>query len=126
MSELSKFEKAVKNRANEIVQKKIGVFRKAVADAVQELNPSLAYSGFVANLRNGSPISRDSEPAQYIGLLISENPNKGWPLWLWEKAEAEVTAELMGLLDPVQRAMKAPEPGPDDCSPVQIEPQAHD
>ena len=126
MSEvIGKFEQAVKNRANQRVQERIELFRLKIADALGDLLPgSLKGTYGLQLIRAGASLSDNHTGyaliKECLERILSESPRQEWPSVLWETEEAAVTKELMNLLDPVQRAFKAPEPGPDDCSPAPI------
>ncbi|KKM60600.1 hypothetical protein LCGC14_1540180 [marine sediment metagenome] len=111
---LSKFDEAVKNQANRRMQKKLEQLRKDLAAAFVAFGMDCLRT---SALRGGATIHKDSSIRTYLNILLSETPRKGWPHSLWDFEELAVASELIGIMDPLQRAMSAAKPGPEDDLP---------
>jgi len=106
----SKFEEAVKNKANANVQKKIDKFETIIRTAIRELF-NVSYS------------LTEKYRREYLECYMALG-KETYPRYLWEREEEKVMKELLALLDPVQQMLLAPGPSKDDFKPAAVEIEA--
>ncbi len=99
------FDRIVKNRADERMQKKIGTFKNAIQNAFK----NLTGSGYVSS----EATSTDGVANWTIltGMVAKGDvfKLKEWPLYLWDGEENKVRSELLSVMDEMQKALLAPE-----------------
>ena len=118
MAEISKLDAAIKRRANERVQQKIKTCQQSLGAALLQLQLDQYGAGRV---QSGYNLTPDSAIRAVLNCVLSSEPNKGWPVQLWRAEEEKVAEEIMNIMDPLQRALAAKEPGPDDATPKEDE-----
>lgn len=111
-----KFDRLVQARADAQVQQKIKKCKLGILNAIRELlgapavqilDPSLGYFS-------------DAESSKKIlQILSSDNWSKGWPRLLWDREEQKVAEEILGMMQPMERALRDLErvPEADECQP---------
>lgn len=111
-----KFEQSVRHLANQRVNQNIEIFERVIMDAFEKLTGTR----FLENEEDKSPDPNRLANTAILELFVEEQnfrPKKGWPAYLWEAEEKKVRKELFKMMDVVQKALLAPEPRPDDCTP---------
>lgn len=112
----SKFDTVIKNRGNERAAAKIKEFQNAILAAGERLFPGQRH-----NLWNhGAPFGLLKN---VLSRLVSSEPNKDWPVEIWNVEEAAVEKELLATMDEMSKALIAPAPsadGPQPQSPAPI------
>jgi hypothetical protein len=103
------FETAVQRRAHQRVMEKLDKFNRDIQSALV----ALTGSNYVD--------PKNDLGLMTIGEISSMYSGKKWPRSLWETEQIAVRNELFNLMDPIQKALMAPEPKdgdpmPDDTS----------
>ncbi len=109
-----RFQEAVRNRSSEIVRQKIKKFKKDIGEAFR------ALTGDVCVESDATGVHRKANWQILLGIVESGDLLKtrsNWPTFLWSEQEEKVTKELFALMDPMQKALLAPEPSDDDDKP---------
>ena len=114
----SKFDDVVERRTNERAQAAINKFRLDVYRAAREfllIGNGPSYDGENSRNKQWRKEFRD-----LLGILASDNTQRGWPSILWQREREAVTKELLSIMDEMQRALVAPPPDTTtDCSPAE-------
>lgn len=111
--DIKKFEDLVAKRAHQNVLQRISELRKDVGDALRKFGvPVPVYANVMDR-----PIE-DMRMWQILRVLTSENPQSGWPKWLWDEEVERVSGEVLDTMDAMQKMLIARDPGPDDCTPA--------
>jgi len=95
-----KFDEIVKARADQRIQGKIFMFKLAIKKACGEL---------VNNTFNGYNLD-ESLPDSYkevLTIMVGDNIKVGWPSALWTMEKEKVSAELLDIMDEMQKALLA-------------------
>lgn len=100
---VQKFDEIIKVRANQRVQIKINNFRSTINLALQTL---LGYN------QRSVQYPSVKEKAVIAAVLSIVNPNdkpEDWPSMIWENEEKAVQAELLNIMDEMQKALQSVE-----------------
>lgn len=100
-----KFDKLVEARANARVQEKIRKCKLQIFNAVMEVfghnlvrsldgNGWNYYSSTLGNYK------------KVLEIMLSDNWSKGWPGELWDREKQIVAEEILGMMQPMERALR--------------------
>jgi len=106
-----KFAEIVTKRANERVNAKIKAFTDALYKAFRDLTGEIYISKAQGSKRLAN--------YHILERMVAEESisfNKGWPKMLWEQEEEKVSAELLSMMDEMQKALLSPGPQKGDCT----------
>jgi hypothetical protein len=103
------FDGIVVKRAAERVQARITVFKDEINNALNRLmNPERSCVSVAVRTQYDTR-SFSGKSRECLAPILSDNPKKGWPLFLWTNEEINVENELLKQLDELQRAILAPD-----------------
>ena len=111
----SKFDEIVKKRAHARVQYKIMEFKRKVVEAMREV------TGHQFNNYGGTQVDSPSYHKPFrdlLQILASDDNTKGWPKYMWEAEEKQVTDDLLKIMDEMQKALLAPDIRDTDNTPA--------
>lgn len=113
-----KFDQLVAARANANVQEKILKCKLKIINALREV---LGYQPLnsLSGSHWGYYTNGVKECQKILSIMLSGNWTKDWPGVIWEAEKARVADEIIGMMQPMERALRDLEriPSANDCQP---------
>lgn len=104
---IKNLQEKIKAQADSDAQEAINRFRQQVANGINDLLLTPGIRRYMV----GSSMDDDTKATLAV---LAAGSREGWPRQIWERREQQLTNQVMGIMDPLNRVLNGPKVASED------------